>query len=217
MRTSTETWGLQPTHPPHDHYQSGSHDRWPADGVPLFRAEAPQIARTGRQAWPWTRHPRTGPRSASPCWSPWTAKPRVSRQSRGPQPRQRLGETSLLLLHVYHWPLLRGPLSEVYPLIDACGVLDDARQIFETATEQARQVAPGLMVNTLLRTGDPARLIIDEGKHACLVVLGRREDSNPTRPRRRSVTRHVNRSVRPPRHRGGLQPAPTPPVLPRVG
>ncbi len=100
-------------------------------------------------------------------------------------------QTSLLLLHVYHWPYFWVPLSEVYPVIDTCGVLDDARNVFETATEQAHQVAPGVMVNTLLRTGDPARLISDEGKHACLVVLGRREDSNPTRPRRRSVTRHV--------------------------
>ena len=107
-------------------------------------------------------------------------------------------QTSLFLLHIYHWPYFWGPLSEVYPVIDACGVLDDARQIFDTGTEHARQVAPGVMVSTLLRTGDPARIITDEGKYACLLVLGRREDSHPTRPRRRSVTRHaIARSHRP--------------------
>ena len=107
-------------------------------------------------------------------------------------------QTSLLLLHVYHWPYVWVPLSEVYPVIDACGVLDDARNVFEAATDQARQVAPGVVVNTLFRTGDPARIISDEGRHACQLVLGRREDSNPKRSRRRSVTRHViARSDRP--------------------
>lgn len=100
-------------------------------------------------------------------------------------------QTSLFLLHVYHWPCFWGTPSEVYPVIDACRVLDDAWQIFETAAEQARQVAPGVMVSSLLRTGDPARIITDEGKHACLLVLGRREDGRSTRPRRRSVTRHA--------------------------
>lgn len=107
-------------------------------------------------------------------------------------------QTSLFLLHVYHWPFFWAPLSEVYPVIDPSVLLDDAQRLVETATEQARQVAPGVAVGTLVRTGDPARIITAEGQHACLVVLGRREDSYPTQPRRRSVTRHViARSDRP--------------------
>ena len=99
--------------------------------------------------------------------------------------------THLTVLHVCRWPLHGDPLSAGYPLVDPCRVLDDARQVLETAAEQARQVTPGLVVKIVQGIGDPARLIVVEGKPACLVVLGRRDGDTARGLRRRSVTRHV--------------------------
>lgn len=89
----------------------------------------------------------------------WAADEAVSRR------------TSLRLVHAFVWPEFKVPLgpSDVAP-----GLRAGADKVVEDAVELARKLEPGLEIEGTRHDGFPAPILLQESKHAEVLVIGSR-------------------------------------------
>ena len=88
------------------------------------------------------------------------------------------GRTSLHIVHVV----------QAHVCLDPCGLIHSwnveprevAQQVLDEASWSALSIAPGLQISTRLRAFDRAAALLDEGRRAELIVLGRGHDRRGT-------------------------------------
>jgi nucleotide-binding universal stress UspA family protein len=156
--------------------------------------------------WPLSRHrpaaPRTAPRvcgSASaaaaltrPILVGVDGSDAGTRALKWATIRAAAGRTSLRIVHAAPGMVWLDPLG--YAVYWDGQPREDARAILESAARYARQQAARLAVSTTLRNMDPSAALIEEGRTAELIVLGRTHRRRAPWPVP-SVTRRVTRGA----------------------
>lgn len=83
-------------------------------------------------------------------------------------------DAALHVVHAWVWPLYKVPLGPAPGAPAGAGLQAQADRVLADAADEASAAAPGVPVETSLRVGDAAALLIAESREAALLVLGHR-------------------------------------------
>jgi nucleotide-binding universal stress UspA family protein len=104
------------------------------------------------------------------------------------------GDTSLIILHAAPTKLWLDPFGVV--LCWDLHPCENAQRILDRAAADAHVQAPLLPISTILRGAEPSIALIDEGRTAELIVLGRSHEERGLRGLLPSVAIRVSRRAR---------------------
>jgi nucleotide-binding universal stress UspA family protein len=147
-------------------------------------------ARSGRAALPERASPSRTPRSPRPILVGVDGSSASDRALAWATVRAVAGDTSLLIVHAARARLWLDPFGVVLYLDLPCEVADG---ILARAADRAHVQAPGLTIRTRLRDAEPSFALVDEGRTAQLIVLGRSHERQELGRVLPSVVRRVAR------------------------